>query len=177
MCLMSYVNNKGAYQPEHPRSLISAFVVRCLDSIISLRFYSPNFKTLGACRFVSGLVGNSQRHDFSWWGSYVFMENWRKLSFNYHQIPSLSVLLEFITYIIKRQKNRTPEKSTITILITKICLIWIFHRVMFPKDADGMANSVDRDQRSSLILVCTVCSDLSVRKLRIIIEPSVVLSR
>ena len=36
MCLMSYGNNKGADQPAHPRSLISAFVVRCLDSIISL---------------------------------------------------------------------------------------------------------------------------------------------
>ena len=34
MCLMSYANNKGADQ--HPRSLISAFVVRCLGSIISL---------------------------------------------------------------------------------------------------------------------------------------------
>ena len=36
MCLMSYANNKGADQPAHPRSLISAFVVRYLDSIISL---------------------------------------------------------------------------------------------------------------------------------------------
>ena len=36
MCLMSYANNKGADQPAHPRSLISAFVVRCLDSMISL---------------------------------------------------------------------------------------------------------------------------------------------
>ena len=34
-CLMSYANNKGADQPAHPHSLISAFVVRCLDSIIS----------------------------------------------------------------------------------------------------------------------------------------------
>ena len=33
---MSYANNKGADQPAHPRSLISAFVVRCLDSIIPL---------------------------------------------------------------------------------------------------------------------------------------------
>ena len=33
MCLMSYANNKGADQPVHPRSLISAFVVRWLDSI------------------------------------------------------------------------------------------------------------------------------------------------
>ena len=35
---MQYANNKGADQPVHPRSLISAFVVRCLDtcSIIPL---------------------------------------------------------------------------------------------------------------------------------------------
>ena len=36
MCLMSYANDKGADQTAHPRSLNSAFVVRCLDSIISL---------------------------------------------------------------------------------------------------------------------------------------------
>ena len=36
MCLMSYANNKGADQPAHPHSLISAFVVRCLDSLIPL---------------------------------------------------------------------------------------------------------------------------------------------
>ena len=36
MCFMSYANNKGADQPVHPRSLTSAFVVRCLDSIITL---------------------------------------------------------------------------------------------------------------------------------------------
>ena len=34
MCLMSYANNKSADQPAHPRSLISTFVVRCLDSMI-----------------------------------------------------------------------------------------------------------------------------------------------
>ena len=36
MCLVSYANNKGTDQPAHPRSPISAFVVHCLDSIISL---------------------------------------------------------------------------------------------------------------------------------------------
>ena len=30
---MPYANNKGADQPAHPHSLISASVVRCLDSI------------------------------------------------------------------------------------------------------------------------------------------------
>ena len=33
MCLMSYPNNKGADQPAHSDSLISAFIFRCLDSI------------------------------------------------------------------------------------------------------------------------------------------------
>ena len=33
---MPYANNKGTYQPAHPRDLISAFVVRCLDTIIPL---------------------------------------------------------------------------------------------------------------------------------------------
>ena len=35
-CLMSYANNKGADQPAHPRSLTSAFIVRCLHSVMSL---------------------------------------------------------------------------------------------------------------------------------------------
>ena len=33
---MPYANNKGTDQPVHPRSLISAFVVCCLDSIIRI---------------------------------------------------------------------------------------------------------------------------------------------
>ena len=33
---MPYANNKGADQPAHPRSLISAFFDHCLDSIIPL---------------------------------------------------------------------------------------------------------------------------------------------
>ena len=36
MCLMLYANNKGADQTARKRSLISTFVVRCLDSITSL---------------------------------------------------------------------------------------------------------------------------------------------
>ena len=33
-CLMPYANNKDVDQPAHLRSLINAFVVHCLDSII-----------------------------------------------------------------------------------------------------------------------------------------------
>ena len=35
-CLITYANNKGVDQPAHPRSLISTFVVRCLDSMICI---------------------------------------------------------------------------------------------------------------------------------------------
>ena len=35
-CLVPFANNKRAGQPAHPRSLISAFVVRFLDSVIPL---------------------------------------------------------------------------------------------------------------------------------------------
>ena len=34
--VLPYANKKGADQPVHPRSLMSTFVVRCIDSIISL---------------------------------------------------------------------------------------------------------------------------------------------
>ena len=34
--LMPYANNKGADQPAHLRSLISALIVHCLDSMIPL---------------------------------------------------------------------------------------------------------------------------------------------
>ena len=33
--LQGFANNKGADQPTHPRSLVSAFVIRLLESIIS----------------------------------------------------------------------------------------------------------------------------------------------
>ena len=60
MCLMSYANNKGADQPAHSRSLISAFVVRCLDSIISLDSIAETSRLASFCgcadQFVSGLA-------------------------------------------------------------------------------------------------------------------------
>ena len=34
--VLCHANNKGADQPVHPRSLISAFIVCCLDSVMSL---------------------------------------------------------------------------------------------------------------------------------------------
>ena len=53
---MPYVNDKGADQPAHPRSLISAFVVHCLDSIISLvSNFMCSFKILASLWSWAGL--------------------------------------------------------------------------------------------------------------------------
>ena len=57
--IMLYANNKGTDQPVHLRSLINAFIVRCLDC------YNRNFKTLAslcswADRFESFLITNPE---------------------------------------------------------------------------------------------------------------------
>ena len=49
------MNNKGADQPAHPHSLISTFVIRCLDSIIP-PFYNKNFKPLASFCGCAGWV-------------------------------------------------------------------------------------------------------------------------
>ena len=50
--------------------------------------------------------------------------------------------------------------------------MWLYHIVMSPNDADGMANNVDPDQTAPpLGAVCSgsaLCPGISVRKLRII---------
>ena len=91
---MSYANNKGADQPAHPRSLISAFVVRCLDSVMS-SFCNQNFKPHSsfcswAGQFESDLVGNSRRHVFSWLGSHEIIRyaNPQTCTFPYDHLES-----------------------------------------------------------------------------------------
>ena len=57
-----YANNKGADQSAHPRSVISAFVVRCLDRIILLVSISEISSLFcgWAGRFESTLVANPE---------------------------------------------------------------------------------------------------------------------
>ena len=51
-------------------------------------------------------------------------------------------------YYRKTSKNSDTRKNYSN--NPKIWLIWIFHRVMRPTDADGIANSVDPDQTAPL---------------------------
>ena len=55
--------------------------------------------------------------------------------------------------------------------------MWFNHRVMCPKEEDGMANNVDPETAPSLIWVYTICVDLSVQTSRIIIVPETERSR
>ena len=73
MCLMPYANNKGADAPAHPRSLISAIVVRCLDSLKPILGKSKlsGLKVVSVAEQASYLVANPRRQDFSRRGSYM----------------------------------------------------------------------------------------------------------
>ena len=59
---LPYANNKGADQPVHVHSLISAFVVPCLDRSYTSICYSRNFKTLASSAgwFESYLVSHPE---------------------------------------------------------------------------------------------------------------------
>ena len=48
MCNTPCANNKGADQPVHARSLISTFVVHCLDSMICTLAIFQSFKILAS---------------------------------------------------------------------------------------------------------------------------------
>ena len=67
------------------------------------RFYSRNFKTLASfcgCtgRFVSGLVGNSQRHVLSCHGTYIYIDN--KNSWLVWKVKSKNECLFLLTYFV-----------------------------------------------------------------------------
>ena len=82
---MPYANNKGADQPAHPRSLISAFVVRCLDRRI------PLFSKSKISRLYLVPVAEQASLSLTWAQTPKtdFLVTW----LNYHQLPILSVSL------------------------------------------------------------------------------------
>ena len=105
MCLMPYVNNEGVDQPAHPRSLISTFVVHCLDSIMPLVSISEISRLSSRCSWAdwleSYLVKNLRRHIFTWCGSDCF---WRssliRLPFHLGPLNKLYVELHYFNFRI-----------------------------------------------------------------------------
>ena len=92
--LMPYGISKGADQPAHLRSLISPFVVHCLDNIISLVSISETSSLyLASVAAQDGLSlpwSQTRRQVFSWPGPYYLsMKNCKQVAIYYHQIPTL----------------------------------------------------------------------------------------
>ena len=87
------------------------------------------------------------------------------------QTAPLSENLGSLRYFLLdyHENPKNSDTKTIAVIIQKIPTIWIYLRVMRPKDADGMANIVDPDQTAPLgSRVYIVCPDLSVWKLKIL---------
>ena len=93
---LPYANNKGADQPAHPRSLMSAFVVCCLDSIISL---VSILASVSAQAGLSLTCSQTPRQVFSWRGSYDDWTLWQGESFNIHFVPRFPLLHRHIPLV------------------------------------------------------------------------------
>ena len=118
-CLMAYVNNIGTNQPAYPHSLISTFVVHCLDSMVPVLIKSRFSRLASLCgwagRFESYLVATDRRQVFSRHGSFyvcayvcvhaclVFASLWTTTStFQSH----LSSIMRNLSYAICKQQRR-----------------------------------------------------------------------
>ena len=56
-----------------------------------------------------------------------------------------------VTCLLQYRKSpKYSDTQTICCNHSKIWTMWLYHRVMSPNDADGMANSVDPDQTAPL---------------------------
>ena len=53
-CVMPYANNKGTDQPAHPCSLISTFIVCCLDSIFPILTILKSSRLASLCSWAGG---------------------------------------------------------------------------------------------------------------------------
>ena len=153
--LMPYANNKGADQPAHPRSLISIFVVHCLDCIISL----VSISEISSLYLVSAaeLAGLS----FTWSQTPEdrFFRNVAQLVWDissgscdgcfqthfallfsvlFHVMQLLQCYLSCHGMYRKNPKNSDTRKNCCN--YSKSLTSWLCHWVMGAKGLDGIAN-------------------------------------
>ena len=92
---MPYANNRGADQPAHPHSLISAFVVRCQNCIISILAKSK----ISRLQLASEAEQPSLSLTWSETLKTGFLVTWPMRLFIVHQRVTK------VFYVIKRQEN------------------------------------------------------------------------
>ena len=109
-----YANNKDVDQTAHPRSLISVFVIRCLDSIVALFLYIiRNFKPLASF--------------FGWAGQFVSFVDTNPKDRFFHDVTPIIIFLLFVftarqDYFTRfepsqskcREKMGDPDKNQLT---------------------------------------------------------------
>ena len=88
------------------------------------------------------------------------------------QLAPSKAFINRVAYFKYRKFPKYSDTQKICCNHSKIWTVWLYHRVMSKrcslKGKQCRPRSDCSSSRSSLIWVCTVCSDLSVRKLRII---------
>ena len=171
-----------AHNESHMRRLVSTFVVRCLNSIITKVTVYTKPGLWAACEVEQAGLSLTWSHSYKdRFPHYVVQmlkqTKWTRLYSSlpagfdsWHRLNSNNEIFFYLNHWY-RKFPKYSDTQNICCNHSKIWTMWLYHRVMSPKDADGMANSVDPDQtapRSSLIWVCTICPGLSVHKLRII---------
>ena len=149
MCLMAYANNKGTDQPAHPCRLISAFVVHCLDNVMSL------VSVTKISSLVLASVAEQASMSLTWSETPKDTFSHNEAQSEYHKYPKLSDT--------RKNDCNYPKIGTVT----------FYYRAMGPNDADGMANSVDPDQTAPLgavwsgsTLIAQTCLSESLGSLR-----------
>ena len=61
-------------------------------------------------------------------------------------------VLKFLALYFENRKFPKDSDTKKFVVITKIWTMWLYHRVMSPNDADGMANNVDPDQTAPSLI-------------------------
>ena len=99
--------------------------------------------------------------------------NFRVITPNFSGVQNFRIFTVMCFYHEYRKKPKNLNTRKICCIYPKSWTVWFCDRVMCPKNADGMEKKQyrpwsDCSSRSSLIWVYTVCLDLPVRKLRIV---------
>ena len=78
-------------------------------------------------------------------------QKWEKENKNEgKKVKETALLSQNKIYSTYRKFPKYSDNQNICCNHSKIWTMWLYHRVMSPKDADGMANSVDPDQTAPL---------------------------
>ena len=70
-----------------------------------------------------------------------------------HVCPQVARFEHYNMLYNYRKFPKYSDTQTICSNHSKILTMWLYHRVMSPNDADGMANSIDPDQTAPRLLL------------------------